>query len=366
MSNGIQKTAVFLSGLSEETAQTLLLRLDPKAAECVRIEMRRLKNTSPAQLRKTVAEFLGAFESQPKANAGAGSFVAVSEPPEPSGNVKAGLSAKDEPAVYSRPGARFSESQLGLPRTNAPAEPYRPVPQNMDSFVQGIDSLSAGPAAGTTAAAATAEEQIPFGFLHQSTPLRIVEFLDGESPQVIAVVLAHLPSELAGNVLSRFVERVRKEALARLVRLEETDEDVLHEVEAALRERFNMRFGPTRKKVGLTAAREILKTVDPSLRQQILTDCELSESGTGQTKRPVFFEDLQKLSDSRLLGLFNGVDSKTALLALFGAPKELVERIVRHYTPAQEKRLQRELRSLGPIDRNDVEAARQRVLRELN
>ena len=79
----------------------------------------------------------------------------------------------------------------------------------------------------------------PFRFLQETEAEKLVRVLGSERPQTIALVLSHLSPVRAGAVLARLPENVQVDVIHRLVDLEETDPEILREVEEALRSRLS-------------------------------------------------------------------------------------------------------------------------------
>ena len=75
---------------------------------------------------------------------------------------------------------------------------------------------------------------MPFRALHEASPRSLAPFLEREHPQTIAVIVSHLPSDRAAEVLAGLPGDLQIEVARRLVDLEETDPEILQEVERGL------------------------------------------------------------------------------------------------------------------------------------
>ncbi|MGL6225459.1 MAG: FliG C-terminal domain-containing protein [Thermoguttaceae bacterium] len=436
---GLEKTALFLNGLPEEAAQTLLQRLEPQEAAQIRVEMRRLSGVAPEQVRKVVADFLSAIETgnspqltqqldwqRPRFDRlgsmdGLDSFEpspmnsSVSTPSSPGPeNQKSGWTNQTElPNQTGLANQADSGNQAGLANRAGVGNTVSDS-KSGSVFQTGFADLTVyGNPLHNRHATPSVQQSLPvelpltkngtdesstsgtFGFLHTIPPLQIRELLLAESCPVIALVLAHLPTDLAGQVLQHFPTEEQRELIMRVAELEETDDEVLADIELALSERLEeqqRQYGNRRRIKGLHAAREMLKRIDPELRTGLFQVDPLgrtvkSEQGgeTGMTLGGVAtlgetarlgkektrklgettfsaFDELQGLSDTELTQLFSSVDQRTALLALCGAPKSLIERIVRDFTPEEERVMQRRFQELGVIDPNEVDEARKIIL----
>jgi len=336
---GIHKTALFLSGLPEEASATLLRKLEPEMASKVRVEMLRLKGVSKENLRKTVAEFLKAIHTTPQSQA---------------------------PSATQSPAQEYNRIANTFDREISDSGTFTPVPQTMESFSQGIDYLTLETSRNRPPEPVPKQQKPTpsgrFSFLEELTPLQIRELLLFETPRIVAVLLTQLSAEQAGKILEQLTPEAQKEVVSILFDLEEIDEEILAEIETALKERSENIFGKTKKNIGRAVAGRILQAIDPTLRHHILDEKPVDKPLDKTPKRTLVFEDLQNLPDRGLREIFDSVDAKTALLALVGAPPALIDRIFGKATPQQEKLMIRQYQSLAPISRTDVEAARKRLL----
>ena len=339
--HGIHKTALFLNGLPEEARVTLLQKLEPETASKVRVEMTRLKGIPQDKVHKTVAEFLDTIQL-----------------PEFTKKVSA-----QQPEVYVAPQKpRHVETQEYSPPA---AETYRPIPQTMESFSQGIDLLTLETS--RSMASHEPDDNARFGFLRNLKPEEIRELLLFETPRIVAVLLTQLTPQQSGQILEQLTPEAQKEVVAILFDLEEVDPEILEEIETALKERAENIFGKTRKNIGYAAAKRILQAIDPAMRRHILDENPDKTSAvmpSKQAKRPFVFEDLQNLPNRGLREIFDSVDAVTALVSLVGAPQQLIDRALGQRTPAEEQRLIRQYQSLTPIRQADVDAARQRIMKK--
>jgi flagellar motor switch protein FliG len=88
-------------------------------------------------------------------------------------------------------------------------------------------------------AAAAGPDQEPFAMLRSVGTAAIVQLIQEENPQTIALVLAHLPSGKASEVLVCLPTHKQVDVVRRIAGLQETSPDVIHELESALQQRLN-------------------------------------------------------------------------------------------------------------------------------
>ncbi len=236
----------------------------------------------------------------------------------------------------------------------------------------------------------------PFAFLSGAAGGDLADALQNERPQIIAMVLAHLPPRRASEVLERLAPASQAEVIRRLADLEEADPSVVFDVEQAIKSRVAQRWGIRPKRiVGMKAVQGILDASDPGLSQTITKT--LAPTGVVNRPRPaacvepmactipikrvapteqakpsepeereepdvdIPFEALPRLDAISLATLFREAGRQLTGAALLGAPVALINRVLHVLPKGESKWLRRHLDEPGPIRLRDVEEARRRI-----
>jgi flagellar motor switch protein FliG len=304
---GIRKAAILASSLDLAAADALLEHVDADCARQVRQVMVELGEIDPAEQRRVIDEF---YRNGP-------------------------LAPRQQPAGIELGGQMARH--LGYAGGKSP-EP-------------------------------TPADARPFCFLQDAETDKLARLLGGERAQTIALVLSHLPPRQAGGVLVRLQPEQQIDVIRRLVDLEETDASILREVEEALRARLSEQFCMQRRRVaGLHAVSGILKASDQPVAAQILENLAAHDELLAEKLAPpapappaLRFDDLARLDDATLQLVFEAADPELVLVALVGAPPELIERILRPFSPEEAEILQHRLNHPGPLRLRDVEDARQQI-----
>jgi len=211
---------------------------------------------------------------------------------------------------------------------------------------------------------AAAPSAPPFGFLRETEEARLARLLNDERPQTIALVLSHLPQKQAGRTLIHFSPRMQAEVLRRLAHLEETDPEILREVERGLQARLAHEVPMERPRVaGLEAISGILKAADGEVGTRIADNLAEHDGQLAERFLPskVDFDDFCRLESKALATVIESVAPDVAVLALFGAAPELVNRMLRQVAPSEAAGIWHRLENLGPVRLSDVEEARRRM-----
>jgi flagellar motor switch protein FliG len=223
-----------------------------------------------------------------------------------------------------------------------------------------------GPIEAETTTQSTAPTGHPFCFLQDTEADKLVRVLANERPQTISLVLSHLAPTRAGAVLSRLPESQQVEVIRRLVDLEETDPEILHEVEEALRSRLSQQVEMQRRRVaGLQAVTGILQATESRVGMRILDNLANRDRSLAEKLSPpsLTFADLADLDNHLLAEVYDEAGPELMLPALFGAVPGLVNRILGCLPGADARAIRHKLDHPDPIRLRDVEEARKQVAR---
>ncbi len=303
MNENIRKAAIVVAGLDTPAADLVLGQITPEEADRVRRAIFELGPVTPEEERRAINEFLR-LGGKPSA-----------------------------PRQFARDAAGRGSPTAGATATSGPPSP---------------------PATGKPA----------FDFLRQADAARLAGVLAGERPQVVAVVLSHLASETAAEVLVQFPPQTQSEIVRRLLDLEETDAGILEEIEAALRARLAQEFPlPRRRVAGIAAVAGILDAADRNVGKQLYDNIAAGDHRLAQRLQPALmgFDELVRLNETSLQTLVEVVDVKLLTLALVGTPAVVVDRVLGQLPATEAALVRSDLAHLGPTRLSDVQEARHRI-----
>ncbi len=206
---------------------------------------------------------------------------------------------------------------------------------------------------------------VPFSFLHKAGPENVLTFVIEEHPQTIALILSHLPSGLAAQVLSGLPSTKQLEVVRRIATMEQTSPEVVRDVEKSLEGRMTSTFNQQLEKAGgVSAVAQMLNVTDRMTNKSILENLEQeSPELVDQIRRLMFvFDDLMKLDDKSIQALLKEVENDQWALALKGASEDLRAKIMGNLSQRAASMLQEEMQYLGPVRVSDVEAAQQAIV----
>lgn len=205
----------------------------------------------------------------------------------------------------------------------------------------------------------------PFESLKDAEPAHLLQLLRNEHPQTIALVLAHLPPDRAGAVLSGLPAALQAQVAMRIASLDQASPEAVREVEAMLQARLSG-AGPQgaglRGGAGVLA--EILTRADRSTERAVLEEMKAhTPEMADEVKKHLFvFEDMATLGRRDVQLVLREVDGKDLALALKGAPDDVRAIVFENMSERAAQALREDMEFLGPVRLRDVEAAQQRIV----
>lgn len=360
--NSIRKAAILVSTLDAASADALLEQLADEQAAAVRHAVMQLDDIDPQEQQRVVGEFLGK------------------------------RTPTETTAISGDAGVELDPS---------------------------LAQLLQSPVAIAAPALRTATEAGPFRLLQQTPAEELLSVLQHEHPQTLALVVANLQPQQAAEVLARLPGPLQQEVVRRITDLEETDPDVMREIEQGLASLLRGRWRTGPKQPGLAIMQSILAAAPPEARQRIMNSGSETPSGaksepslpSGPSDRPgpqrmprwdnlsttarknssesgqrgiaedrpgdesriaptelarpklhpLDFTELTRLDDASLARVLQAAGNRLMLLALAGASEQLMRRIYGCMPPRDAQTLRRRIEQQGPIRLRDVDEAQRRI-----
>jgi flagellar motor switch protein FliG len=206
---------------------------------------------------------------------------------------------------------------------------------------------------------------VPFGFLQKAGVESLVTFIVEEHPQTIALIMSHLPSSMAADLLSALPSNKQLEVIRRIANMEQTSPEVVRDVEASLESRLTSTFNQHMEQAGgVPMVAEILNVTDRVTNKGILENLQEEDADlVEEIRRLMFvFDDLLKLSDKSIQVLLKEVDNNQWAVALKGASEEIRQKILGNLSQRAAELLREEMEYLGPVRVSDVETMQQQIV----
>src|SRR5215208_6419312 len=208
-------------------------------------------------------------------------------------------------------------------------------------------------------------EMRPFEFLRRTPPDQIASFLQTESPQTIALVVANLHTTLAAQVLSQLPAEQQAYTAVRIATMNETSPEVIKDVEAVLRQKLSSVISQEyAASGGVKPLADILNSADRSTERNVLDRlAELDDDLAEEVRSLLFvFDDIVKIDDRGIQQVLKEVDQKDLALALRGVSDEVKEKVLGNMSQRGAEMLLEEIEVQPPQRRSVVEEAQSRIV----
>ncbi|MFD0738990.1 flagellar motor switch protein FliG [Lysobacter koreensis] len=196
-------------------------------------------------------------------------------------------------------------------------------------------------------------------------PRAIAELVRNEHPQIIAIVMAHLDSDHAAEVLKCLADRVRVDVLLRLATLDGIPPHALNELNDVMARQFAGSQNIKSSSVGgVKVAANILNFMDSGQDETLLAAIAEVDDALGNSIRDLMFvfDNLADLDDRAMQAVLRDVASDRLGLALRGADARVKDKITGNMSQRAAEILLEDMEARGPVRLAEVEAAQKEIL----
>jgi flagellar motor switch protein FliG len=209
-----------------------------------------------------------------------------------------------------------------------------------------------------------------FEFLDSAEPSQVITLLDGELPQTIALVLAHLRPEHAAPVIAGLEVSLRTDVAQCIATMGTAAPEAARVVADTLRVRAGAVVGArenTEVVGGVQPLVEIINRADISTERALLEALDERDPDLAEEvrSRMLTFADMLKLERKDVQQVLRGIDVSVLAVAMKGSSEALVEVIRTNLSERNREILDGESQSLGPVRVSQVEEARAEIVRAI-
>jgi len=201
--------------------------------------------------------------------------------------------------------------------------------------------------------------------LEKADPKEIAKVLQEEHPQTIALILAHLNTNLTKAVLLLLPDQTRTNAIKRLAQMQNFSPDIVNKVTARLLGKLKPKKEDDRRAYGgVRAVAELLNRIDGNVAKSILETIEKENDGLAVSIRDQMFtfEDFAGVPDVAMRELLSQVDKKSLAMALKGASEGVQNRFYSSMSSRAVEMLKEDSEALGPARASDVKQAQAEII----
>ncbi|MGD9135716.1 MAG: flagellar motor switch protein FliG [Desulfobacterales bacterium] len=192
----------------------------------------------------------------------------------------------------------------------------------------------------------------------------ITNLIKDEHPQTIAIILLHLKTPVASDVIANLPDDIKTDVSVRVVTLEKVNADIVEEVNEVFKDILkNKKSAMANIRGGVDRLAEILNQTDEISSELILSEIEETDAEmAAQIKQKMFvFEDLVLIDDRGFQKLLRKIETVELATALKAAPDEVKDKVFRNMSERAGTMLQEEVEDLGPVRMTEVADAQQAI-----
>nr|WP_300812787.1 flagellar motor switch protein FliG [uncultured Acetatifactor sp.] len=212
----------------------------------------------------------------------------------------------------------------------------------------------------------TASLQVkPFEFVRKTDATQLINFIQDEHPQTVALILSYLAPQQAAQVVSALPPEKQADVARRIAVMDRTSPEIIKEVEKVLESKLASLVNQDYTIIGgVDAVVEILNTVDRGTERHIMEtlEVEVPELAEEIRKKMFVFEDILLLDDRAIQRVLRDVENNDLSVALKNANEEVKNTIFNNVSKRLAVMIKEDMDFMGPVRMKDVEEAQQKIV----
>jgi len=205
----------------------------------------------------------------------------------------------------------------------------------------------------------------PFEFVRKTDPGQLLNYIQDEHNQTIALILSYLNPQQASMVLSALPQEKQADVARRIAQMDRTSPDVIKDVEDVLERKLSSLVTQDFTIVGgVDSIVQILNSVDRSTEKHIMDTLEIEDTELAEEirKKMFVFEDILALDDRSIQRILREVNNNELGIALKGSGEEVQNVIFNNLSKRLAAMIKEEMDFMGPIRLKDVEENQQKIV----
>ncbi len=205
----------------------------------------------------------------------------------------------------------------------------------------------------------------PFEFVRKVDPSQLLNFIQNEHPQTIALVLSYLPPSQSSAIISALPQDKQADVAERIAIMDSTSPEVIKEVELVLEKKFSsMATQDYASTGGIDSIVEILNSVDRGTEKYIMETLEIDNPELAEeiSQKMFVFEDIISLDSVSIQRFIREVDNDDMTIALKGSTDEVKDIIISNMSSRMGEMIEEDMEFMGPVRLSDVEEAQQKIV----
>ncbi|NQX57394.1 flagellar motor switch protein FliG [Paenibacillus qinlingensis] len=205
----------------------------------------------------------------------------------------------------------------------------------------------------------------PFDFARKADPAQILNFIQNENSQTIALVLSYLQPEQASIILSSLQQEKQADVAKRIALMDSTSPEVISQVERVLEQKLSSTVTQDYTNAGgIASIVQILNGVDRGTERTILDSLEIQDPELAEEikKRMFVFEDIVNIDNRSIQRIIRDIENADLQLSLKVASEEVRDVLFKNMSKRMADTFKEEMEFMGPVRLRDVEEAQTRIV----
>lgn len=205
----------------------------------------------------------------------------------------------------------------------------------------------------------------PFEFVRKADPNQLLNYIQNEHPQTIALILSYLSPSQSAQILASLPQEKQADVTRRIALMDSTSPEVVKEIERVLESKFsNIMSQDFTVAGGIQSVVDMLNSVDRGTEKYIMEELDIKDAELSDEirKRMFVFEDIVGLDNRSIQRMIREVDNSQWAIALKGASDEVKETIFVNMSKRLAEMIKEDIEFMGPIRLRDIEEAQQNIV----
>lgn len=201
--------------------------------------------------------------------------------------------------------------------------------------------------------------------LRKADPQQLAKFLEGEHPQTVALITAHLEVRQAAELVSLLSEKVRADVVRRLAEMNQFSTDMAQKVSLILNKKLqSVVKARQRGYSGLKSVADMMNRMPQDLVKTILENVEASDANVALSIRNLMFtfEDFLSTPEASIREIVSALDKKTLGTALKNASDEVKSHFFKCMSSRAVEMLKEDMEVMGPTRSREIQHAQQEAV----
>ena len=193
----------------------------------------------------------------------------------------------------------------------------------------------------------------------------VVSIVDGEHPQITAIIIACLEPDVASEVVKQLPDAIRCDVVMRIARLSDVQQNALAEIESLIQHKSMDATRTSSEKVGGDkVAADIINALDAEAGEALLDEIQQQNEELSERIRDKMFDFdvLLAIDDRGIQAILREISNDLLVTALKGCDPQISDKVFNNMSKRAATLLREDMEARGPTKLSDVEESQKEIL----